>query len=218
MTHEQRGPSPECHPETTAHTEIINNTDRTGPASTVQAFFSNASMLDAALCYTARGWPVFPVHTSRDGRCSCGDAECERVGKHPRTSHGVKDATTSEDTIRLWWGAWPDANIGIASSEEERPMGHRADQDRARLPPLDTEHERSELTVREFTRRRGIPYWTFLKVRRRLAGGKARKRVVRSGSRSRRCTPCECRIRSPARRSAHFRPYSSSVGAGTGFC
>jgi putative DNA primase/helicase len=31
--------------------------------------------------------------------------------------NGVKDATTSEETIRRWWRMWPDANIGIATGE-----------------------------------------------------------------------------------------------------
>jgi hypothetical protein len=51
----------------------------------------------------------------RDGQCSCGDPACTSPGKHPRTEHGVKDATTDEATIRGWWDRWPDANVGIAT-------------------------------------------------------------------------------------------------------
>ncbi len=70
--------------------------------------------LDAALGYARLGWSVFPLHTPINGGCSCGNPECgKKTGKHPRTLHGLKEATTSEVLIREWWKKWPDANIGI---------------------------------------------------------------------------------------------------------
>ena len=72
---------------------------------------------DAALAYAGRGWPVLPVYSLRDGLCTCGQPDCSSSGKHPRTLHGVKDATTDEATIREWWSKWPDANIGVATGE-----------------------------------------------------------------------------------------------------
>lgn len=70
----------------------------------------------AALDAAAQGIPIFPLHhPDHDGRCSCGDTGCTSPGKHPRTSHGVHDATTDPDTIRGWWRRWPDANIGAAT-------------------------------------------------------------------------------------------------------
>jgi len=74
--------------------------------------------LDHALAYAERGWPVFPVHTPLDGKCSCGDPKCERIGKHPRIATGRNGATVDSDTIRRWWNQWPDANIGIATGIE----------------------------------------------------------------------------------------------------
>ncbi|MFO0800575.1 MAG: DUF3987 domain-containing protein [Gemmataceae bacterium] len=72
--------------------------------------------LAAALDYAGHGWPVLPLHNPRDGGgCSCRDAECIQIGKHPRTEHGVKDATTDPKTIRGWWRKWPDANVGVAT-------------------------------------------------------------------------------------------------------
>ena len=39
-----------------------------------------------------------------------------KPGKHPRTSHGVRDATTSTETVHDWLVLlrWPDANRAIA--------------------------------------------------------------------------------------------------------
>ena len=69
--------------------------------------------LACALDYAARGWPVFPLHSVRDGRCSCGRADCPSPGKHPQTAHGLKDASRDPNTLRAWWVRWSDANIGI---------------------------------------------------------------------------------------------------------
>jgi len=65
--------------------------------------------------YAARGWPVFPLHSIQDGRCTCGKADCQSPGKHPRTPRGLLDASTDANTIRQWWAKWPDANIGIVT-------------------------------------------------------------------------------------------------------
>jgi Bifunctional DNA primase/polymerase, N-terminal/Primase C terminal 1 (PriCT-1) len=78
---------------------------------------SEAHALVAALDYASRGWPVFPLHTpvtSGRTRCSC-SRNCKNIGKHPRTMHGLKDATTNSVQIERWWGMWPDANVGIAT-------------------------------------------------------------------------------------------------------
>ena len=69
-------------------------------------------LLAAALEFAGDGKPVFPLHTAKEGRCTCGKADCDKPGKHPRTEHGFKDATTNESKIREWWAKWPSANIG----------------------------------------------------------------------------------------------------------
>lgn len=73
------------------------------------------STLAAALQYARHGLPVFPIHTPIQDGCSCGKPSCNRVGKHPRTRHGLLDATTDEKLIRQWWTQWPKASIGIAT-------------------------------------------------------------------------------------------------------
>jgi hypothetical protein len=77
------------------------------------------AMLEHALAYAAKGWQVLPCHTpipddAAPGavRCSCRNAACVAIGKHPRTAHGLKDASADVDTLTAWWTRWPDANIG----------------------------------------------------------------------------------------------------------
>ena len=73
-------------------------------------------LLIAALAYASKGWKVLPLYEPLpDGYCSCLKSECKHVGKHPRTSHGFKDATTDPVKIQEWWSSWPNANIGVAT-------------------------------------------------------------------------------------------------------
>jgi putative DNA primase/helicase len=65
--------------------------------------------------YASRGWLVLPLHAVEKGRCSCGESNCRSPGKHPRSQHGVKDASADAQQINAWWGQWPDANVGIAT-------------------------------------------------------------------------------------------------------
>lgn len=99
--------------------------------------------LAAALRYAARGWSVVPLHTPSPRGCSCRRSDCASVGKHPRTEHGVLDATTRTDVIRTWWKAWPDANIGVATGgtlvvlDVDGPVGRASLRGRI-LPPTPT--------------------------------------------------------------------------------
>lgn len=67
--------------------------------------------LDHALRYAAEGLAVLPLHSIRNGRCTCGH-DCGSPGKHPRTDHGKDDATTDPPQVTAWWDRWPTANIG----------------------------------------------------------------------------------------------------------
>ena len=54
-------------------------------------------MLEHALHYAESGYPVFPC----------------KPNKRPYTSNGFHAATTDPETIKRWWGLWPDAMIGL---------------------------------------------------------------------------------------------------------
>jgi putative DNA primase/helicase len=71
-----------------------------------------SQLLSAALSYAQRGWQVIPLHSIRNGECTCG-RQCKSPAKHPRTFNGLTDATAQLDTINSWWTLWPDSNIGI---------------------------------------------------------------------------------------------------------
>lgn len=73
--------------------------------------------LGYALDYARKGLHVFPCHSIRNGKCSCGVEKCSNQGKHPRTINGFKDATTDEYKIIRYWEENPDANIGCATGE-----------------------------------------------------------------------------------------------------
>jgi hypothetical protein len=70
-------------------------------------------LLEAALKYARAGLPVLPIHTIRNGRCSChlGEA-CEQPGKHPAVKSGLHNATTNEKELSEFWASFPDANVG----------------------------------------------------------------------------------------------------------
>lgn len=73
----------------------------------------------AALAYAAAGLAVLPLHTpDAEGACSCRRACGRDTGKHPRTAHGLSDATTDPDRIASWWELWPDANIGVRTGAD----------------------------------------------------------------------------------------------------
>lgn len=64
---------------------------------------TRAVLLGYALAYAKLGFRVFPLWPLK---------------KEPRIKGNWRtEATANADTIRSWWGMWPDANIGLVSGE-----------------------------------------------------------------------------------------------------
>ena len=76
-----------------------------------------SALLAAALSYSGRGWPVLPLHTVLDARCSCADTTCAHPGKHPRIRSGKQHAHAAVDAsiIAEWWKRWPTSNVGVVT-------------------------------------------------------------------------------------------------------
>ncbi len=70
------------------------------------------SLLQAALAYAARGWPVFPC-SPRDKRPLV-PADKDAAGKPIKGTGGLKKASIDPDQITAWWMRWPRAMIGVA--------------------------------------------------------------------------------------------------------
>jgi hypothetical protein len=71
--------------------------------------------LETVLGYARRGWPVFPCHSAPDGECSCARNDNCKPGKHPRTAHGLKEATQDEGQIEAWLTQWPGCNWAVST-------------------------------------------------------------------------------------------------------
>ena len=74
------------------------------------------SLLEHALAYAARGWPVFPLQGIVRGRCTCG-RDCGSPGKHPLVRRGLHEASTQEHVIKEWWTRCRNANVAIAAGD-----------------------------------------------------------------------------------------------------
>lgn len=69
-----------------------------------------ATMLDLALSYNERGWPLFPCRAKETADPHTGEIHGTKT---PYTSNGLKGATKRERIIREWWSRTPDAMIGV---------------------------------------------------------------------------------------------------------
>ena len=85
-------------------------------------------MLEAALAFAARGWPVFPCDPQQDGpetpaakkrakRPLVPGADKGPDGKPVPKTGGLWRATVDEAQIRRWWKRRPDALIGVPTGQ-----------------------------------------------------------------------------------------------------
>ena len=59
----------------------------------------------------------YPILKTDHTVCSCGDASCSSVGKHPASKRGYKDATTDRAKLEEWFGCNSKFNVGIATGK-----------------------------------------------------------------------------------------------------
>lgn len=73
-----------------------------------------------ALKYAQFGFLVFPVHTVKDGKCTCGKDDCSSPAKHPRTVRGLKQASKDLNFVKNLFGNfnYRSANIAIRTGKE----------------------------------------------------------------------------------------------------
>ena len=83
--------------------------------------------LSAALRYDFEALHVVPLHGLKDGRCTCGDADCCQPEMHPRTKNGVADATSDLALIENRWTKWSKAKIGIVFGGASKLLGLMTD-------------------------------------------------------------------------------------------
>jgi putative DNA primase/helicase len=78
---------------------------------------------ERAVQYAQKGFAVVPMHTVKNGKCSCSKgAKCPSPGKHPWNSNGVNGASTSKAQIRKWWNDHPEANVGLACGSKSNVL------------------------------------------------------------------------------------------------
>lgn len=69
-------------------------------------------LLEAALAYAARGWPVLPCDPANKRPLNPARRE---NGKPVKGTGGVSAASTDAEQIRAWWKKWPLAMVGVAA-------------------------------------------------------------------------------------------------------
>lgn len=118
---------------------------------------TGGGVLEQALWFARFGVPVVPCFapcrcTIREAvHCDChrghgkGGPDCAAadhpIGKHPRTAHGLSDASTTVEQIERWWGLWPKANLAIRTGADAGLWGLDVDEGGdASLLALEFEH------------------------------------------------------------------------------
>ena len=73
-----------------------------------------SKFLRAALAYQKMGYELVPLHSIRNGICTCKKGkDCPCPGKHPRTQKGLLEASRDSTIINSWFKKWPDSNIAL---------------------------------------------------------------------------------------------------------
>ena len=117
-------PSPQINPLATppaAPGSAANEPTPAGDPPNARPIYN--AIVEAALAYIERGWPVLELHGIVNGVCTCGKPDGwvdpatrrkHKSGKHPRTAHGVDDATLDPEVAKRFR---TDSNIGLAQGK-----------------------------------------------------------------------------------------------------
>jgi Bifunctional DNA primase/polymerase, N-terminal len=108
------------------------------------------STLKVALLCASVGLRVTPLHGRKmSGTCTCGNADCDKPGMHPRTEDGVRDATTDSEQVKTFWTKWPNAKVGIVTGRDAGIIAIRVSGDTGGtgLKELQDRHTRLPKTV-----------------------------------------------------------------------
>ena len=68
--------------------------------------------------YANLGWSVLPVHSLKDGLCTCRNPECKSPGKHPVLMNWQHKASNDSYQIAKWMSQYKSKNIGIATGKK----------------------------------------------------------------------------------------------------
>lgn len=73
-----------------------------------------------ALNYARSGLLVFPLHAVKNGQCTCNKNDCKSPAKHPRTIHGLSQASSDLQFVKNLFSnfTYSSANIAICTGKE----------------------------------------------------------------------------------------------------
>jgi putative DNA primase/helicase len=106
-------------------------------------------LIDAALGYAGRGWPVFPCNPKNKQPLLGADKDAQ--DKPIRGTGGLKKASTDPEQIAAWWKRWPHALIGIACGHPTKGTESESQQAGLRLFVLDFDPRTDAETGEVFT-------------------------------------------------------------------
>jgi putative DNA primase/helicase len=107
-------------------------------------------MLEAALAFAARGWPVFPCNMTNKQPLLAA-AKDPKSGQKIKGTGGVSRASVNEQEIRTWWKKWPMAMVGLATGHAELFAGASPAAVARRLFALDFDPRHDADTGEEWT-------------------------------------------------------------------
>lgn len=74
-------------------------------------------LANCALKLAEAGFRVFPAYGIVDGKCECGNPNCDAPGKHPAIKGWKQKATSDKEQIMTWWKRCGNHNPAIATGK-----------------------------------------------------------------------------------------------------